>query len=114
MPVLKPKPTLVETQEEGFNVKKLIYDYSIVSVNNYKTTGEKKLIIRDVDECEIIIDEEKTKEIFIKSFSKTLIKTESLIDEEYNELLLNKGACVHMSLIRNVWYILSSDGIKRD
>jgi len=56
MPVLKPKPTLVETQEEGFNVKKLIYDYSIVSVNNYKTTGEKKLIIRDVDECEIIID----------------------------------------------------------
>jgi hypothetical protein len=50
----------------------------------------------------------------VRSLTKTIIYTESLIDEKYNELELNKGACVQMTLIRDNWYILSSDGIKID
>ena len=34
------------------------------------------------------------------------------IDEYYEELLIEKGACVEMEYFGNSWYILSSDGLK--
>jgi len=42
-----------------------------------------------------------------------LIKPDvGLIDEEWDELLLEKGACVHLSFVEGNWYIISSDGMK--
>lgn len=110
MPVLKPKPIKTELK----NSERLIYEYSIVSVKNYTTTGEEKILTKDIDECEIILNEEKNKDIYIKSMTKTSVKTDKLIDEEYEEIILERGACVQLTYIRNFWYILSSDGLKQD
>jgi hypothetical protein len=42
-----------------------------------------------------------------------LIKPDvGLIDEEWDELLLEKGSCVHLSFVEDNWYIISSDGLK--
>jgi hypothetical protein len=41
-----------------------------------------------------------------------LVKSNELIDEEFNEVELNKGACVEFKKIGDYWYILSSDGLK--
>jgi hypothetical protein len=34
------------------------------------------------------------------------------IDEEYDELFIDKGACVEFRFCAGVWYIISSDGLK--
>jgi hypothetical protein len=34
------------------------------------------------------------------------------IDDEYDEILIDKGACVEFQFIENGWYIMSSDGLK--
>jgi hypothetical protein len=34
------------------------------------------------------------------------------IDEEYDEILIDKGACVEFRFCAGVWYIISSDGLK--
>jgi hypothetical protein len=108
MPILRPKPTKI-----NFNgIDRLIYEYSVISLENYTTTGESKILTKDIDYCEITLDSKTTKQIFVKSMTTTLIKADSLIDEEYEEILLEKGACVELGFIRNFWYVLSSDGIK--
>ena len=51
----------------------------------------------------------------VKSLIKTIIKPDvGLIDEEWEELLLEKGSCVQFQFVEDVWLILSSDGIKLD
>jgi hypothetical protein len=34
------------------------------------------------------------------------------IDEEWDEISIEKGACVEFVFINQTWYILSSDGLK--
>jgi hypothetical protein len=34
------------------------------------------------------------------------------IDEEWDEIALEKGSCVEFVFINQSWYILSSDGLK--
>jgi hypothetical protein len=34
------------------------------------------------------------------------------IDEEWDEIALDKGSCVEFVFINKSWYILSSDGLK--
>jgi hypothetical protein len=41
-----------------------------------------------------------------------LVKSDKLIDEEYEEVELNNGACVEFRKVGDYWYILSSDGLK--
>jgi hypothetical protein len=41
-----------------------------------------------------------------------IVKTDTLIDEEFNEVELIKGSCVEFKKIGSFWYILSSDGLK--
>jgi hypothetical protein len=36
------------------------------------------------------------------------------IDEEYDEIVLDKFSCVVFRLVGGNWYILSSDGLKQD
>ena len=35
------------------------------------------------------------------------------IDEEYDEILIDKGACVEFRFCAGTWYIMSSDGLKQ-
>ena len=42
----------------------------------------------------------------------TIIKTNKLIDEEYEEIQLDKFASVELRFVVDNWYVMSSDGLK--
>jgi hypothetical protein len=51
----------------------------------------------------------------MKSLTKTKIKPVwGMIDEEYSEINIGKGACVELYFSFGNWYIVSSDGIKME
>lgn len=87
----------------------------IVNVPTYTTNGEYLLIIKDVDKCEITLDGETTESVKIKVLTKTIILPKnSLIDEQYEEIEIDNGACVELEYYMGGWYIISSDGMKLD
>ena len=55
---------------------------------------------------------EDEKHMCSNTYYKHYMKTNELIDEEFNEVELNKGSCVEFKFIGDFWYILSSDGLK--
>lgn len=90
----------------------LTSDSSVVTNQKYTTDGEYVIVIKDVEFCELTLDETKTDHVVIKSLTHVLVKTNKLIDDEYNEVELDKGSCVEFKFIGGGWYILSSDGLK--
>jgi hypothetical protein len=86
---------------------------AIVSEKFYSTNGEYALVIRGVDECEIILNSSTTDKVKIKAMTNVLIKPDKgKVDEEWDEISLEKGACIELVNINKGWYILSSDGLK--
>jgi hypothetical protein len=85
---------------------------AIVTNQNYTTNGEYALIVKGVENCTIILDYKTTDHVVVKSLTNVLVKSEILIDEEFNEVELSKGSCVEFMYIGSFWYILSSDGLK--
>jgi hypothetical protein len=78
----------------------------------YKTDNEELLLIKNTVE-KIILDNQRTSQITIKALSPVLVVcSENKIDEEYDELYLEKGSCVQFVKLNNIWYIIASDGIK--
>jgi len=91
------------------HIKKVIID------EVYNTKGEVLILAKGVSECRIILDSETTEHIIIKALTKVYITASSnKIDEHYDEIFIDKGACVEFYLIENHWYIVSSDGLKLD
>jgi hypothetical protein len=88
-------------------------ELAIVSEKEYKTTGEYAIVIRGVDSCKLKLDSTSTDRVKIKAMTTVLIIPDiNSIDEEWDELSLEKGACVEFVFINQNWYILSSDGLK--
>ena len=88
-------------------------EISIVSENQYRTNGEECVIIRNVQESTVILDSKTTDHVVVKSMTNLKVKPDiNRIDEEYDEVDLDKFACVEFKFIRDTWYILSSDGLK--
>ena len=87
---------------------------AIVTNESYTTNGEYALIIKGIENCTIYLDSTTTDHIVIKSLTNVLVKSNELIDEEFNEVELTKGSCVEFMFIGSFWYILSSDGLKDD
>ena len=87
---------------------------AIVTNESYTTNGEYALIIKGIENCTIYLDSTTTDHIVIKALTNVLVKSNKLIDEEFNEVELTKGACVEFMFIGSFWYILSSDGLKDD
>ena len=87
---------------------------AIVTNESYTTNGEYALIIKGIENCTIYLDSTTTDHIVIKSLTNVLVKSNKLIDEEFNEVELTKGSCVEFMFIGSFWYILSSDGLKDD
>jgi len=84
----------------------------IVDEPVYWTTDEEFILVKNTVD-KVVLDNKKTNEITIKALSQVVIScTENKIDEEYDEILLEKGSCVHLLKLNNIWYILSSDGLK--
>ena len=71
---------------------------AVVSEPFYETHGEACIVIHTV----------------IKAMTKVLIVPDiGRIDEDYDELLIERGACVEFRFCAGVWYIISSDGLKQ-
>ena len=88
---------------------------TIVNTPTYTTNGEYLLIVKDVDKCEITLDGATTESIKIKVLTKTtIIPMNSLIDEQYEEVEIDNGACIELEYYLGGWYIISSDGMKLD
>jgi hypothetical protein len=85
---------------------------SVVILPKYTVNGEETIITKDVNYCEIYLDSKTTENITIKSMTDTLIVADYPIDEEYYEVELQKGSAIQLSFVKNVWYIMSSDGLK--
>jgi len=86
---------------------------AIISERKYVTNGEYALVIRGVDLCEIQLNSKTTDKVKIKAMTNVLIKPDTgRIDEEWDEISLEKGACIELVNINKGWYILSSDGLK--
>lgn len=86
---------------------------AIVSERKYRTNGEYSLVIRGTDHCDIQLDSKTTDKIKIKAMTSVLIKPDNgRIDEEWDEISLERGACIELVNINKGWYILSSDGLK--
>ena len=87
-------------------------DSAIVSNPTYKINGEYVIITKDVPECTITLDSKTSDHVVIKSLTYTIVKSEDLIDDEFNEIEISKGSCVELKHVYRGWYILSSDGLK--
>lgn len=85
----------------------------IITESDYRTNGEILLVIKDVETCNITLDSNTTEHIIIKALTKVFIRPSSgKIDEYYDEIFIDWGACVEFYMLENNWYIVSSDGLK--
>ena len=83
--------------------------------NTQKLNKEVLIVVRDSENSEVILNSVDYTHVIVKSIIKTLIKPDvGLIDEDWHELLLEKGSCVQFQFVEDTWLILSSDGIKFD
>jgi hypothetical protein len=88
-------------------------EVAIVSDSTYVTQGEGCIVIKGVPECTVILDAKTTDHIVVKALTRVhVIPDNNKIDEEYDVLDLDLGACVEFRYCVNGWYILSSDGLK--
>lgn len=89
-------------------------EISVVSELDYKTNGESCIIVRGVSESVITLDSTTTDHIVVKSMTKVTIKPDiGKIDEDYDELVADRYACIEFRYVGGNWYILSSDGLKQ-
>jgi hypothetical protein len=103
--------TLIEI--ENTENTELIPMKKIITESDYRTNGEILLVIKDVESCNIILDSNTTEHIIIKALTKVFIRPSSgKIDEYYDEIFIDWGACVEFYMLENNWYIVSSDGLK--
>jgi hypothetical protein len=90
-------------------------EITFVSNPSYTTGGEALIVTKEVELVEIILDSSTTDHVIVKSLTKTKIKPIwGLIDEEYSEINIGKGACVELYFSFGNWYIVSSDGMKME
>jgi hypothetical protein len=112
----------MEKKKVGEVTKTLRYGQSpstkikkIVNTPTYETNGEYLLIVKDVESCVITLDGYTTESVKIKVLTKTTILPKySLIDDQYEEIEIDNGACVELEYFEGQWYIISSDGMKLD
>ena len=95
----------------GYKVK--TSDYCVVSEPEYTTNGEYAIIITGIPSCRLKLNSLTTDRVKIKAMTSVLIFPDiKTIDEEWDEIALDKGYCVEFVFINKSWYILSSDGLK--
>lgn len=86
---------------------------AIVSDSAFRTRGEFLVVIKQTPSCTVTLDHSTTDHIIIKALTKVLILPSiGKIDEEFDEVNIDKGACVEFMYASGNWYIVSSDGLK--
>jgi hypothetical protein len=87
-------------------------DAIICTNTGHTTNGESAIIVKNTDSCVVTLNENTTDHITIKSMTNVTIKSDLLIDDEYNQIETERGASVELRFIGKGWYIMSSDGLK--
>ena len=86
-----------------------------VDTKEYRTKGEEVIIVKNTQSSKIILDPTTTDHIKVKALTNVIIiPFMGKIDEEFDEIIINKGACVEFFNGNGNWYILSSDGLKQE
>ena len=110
---ISQRKNVVRYQTHVVIPSKKVVTEKVVKEENYTTGEEMLVIVKDIESSEIMLNSELNQSVIIKSLTTTLIKPDlGKIDEEWDELQLDKGACVHLSFVEGHWYIISSDGLK--
>jgi len=105
--------TLIEIEEPETIQPEIIPMKKIITSNEYQTNGEVLIVVKDVETCNLKLDSNTTEHIIIKALTKVFIRPSSgKIDEFYDEIFIDWGACVEFYLLEGNWYIVSSDGLK--
>ena len=109
MPIIKSIPTIKIINGVQIRTSEL----AIVSEPQYITNGEYAIVVRGVSNCILKLNSLTTDRVKIKAMTNVLILPDiNSIDEEWDEISIEKGACVEFVFINQNWYILSSDGLK--
>lgn len=108
MGVLKSSP--IKKVVNGVTIE--TSNHAVVVEKEYTTHGESYIIIRGVPECTLKLDSKTTDRVTIKAMTDVLIIADKPIDEEYEEIELQRGASVELLSTSRWWYIMSSDGLK--
>ena len=88
-------------------------EISVVSELDYRTNGEDCIIVRGIAQSVIILDSRTTDHVVVKSMTNLTIKPDvGKIDEDYDEIVADRYACIEFRFVNGNWYILSSDGLK--
>jgi len=88
-------------------------EISIVSEREYRTDGESCIVVRNVIDSTVILDSKTTDHVVIKSMTNLTIRPDvGRIDEDYDEIVADKYACIEFRFCAGNWYIISSDGLK--
>lgn len=96
----------------GFKIE--TSEVAIVSEPSYTIQGEACVVVRGIQESILYLNSKKSDHVVVKSMTKLVVIPDlGLIDEEFNEVELDKFACVEFRFVRGNWYILSSDGLKQ-
>ena len=89
-------------------------EIALVSEPTYRVNGEACIVVRGVEDSVLTLDSTKSDHVVVKSMTRLLVVPDvGLVDEEYEEVELDRFACVEFRFVRGNWYILSSDGLKQ-
>ena len=89
-------------------------EISVVSENEYKTNGEYMILVKGVHSCLLTLDSNVTDHVVVKAMCNVVVVPDfGQIDEEWDEIALDKFASVEFMHVGGSWWILSSDGLKQ-
>ena len=109
MAIIKSIPSRRIINGEVINTSEI----SIISERDYSTNGESCIIVKGPHETEVFLNSKTTDHVVIKSLTNVIIRPMvGKIDEEYDEIVTEKGACIEFRFCEGNWFILSSDGLK--
>jgi hypothetical protein len=109
MAIVKTVPSKRLIHGEIINTSEI----SVVSELDYRTNGEDCIIVRGISQSVIILDSRTTDHVVVKSMTNLTIKPDvGKIDEDYDEIVADRYACIEFRFVNGNWYILSSDGLK--
>ena len=102
MPIIKEIPIRKTVMKQNIVIEdKTNYDNLILFEKNYTTNGEDLIIVKTIGGSEILLNSETTNRVIIKSLVSVLVKPNTgKIDEEWDELLLEKGLVSNFNLFR--------------
>ena len=113
MPIVREKPIRKTVFRGERSLVLDTFETIVVSDDFYSTRGETLIIVRDVNTCKIKLDSTKTDKIKIKTLTNCIIIPDlNRIDEDWDEIAIDRGACVELQHVQGIWMILSSDGMK--